>query len=48
MGPAHIIVSGLAIGTAPDADTDGFANGTDANSNASDDDSEGSADEGND
>ena len=45
-GPSHTITSGLEIGTAPDMDTDGFANGTDANSNATDDDSEGSTDEG--
>ena len=45
-GPQHAIVSGLQIGTAPDSDSDGFANGSDANSNATDDDSEGTADEG--
>ena len=45
-GPSHNIISGLAIGTAPDADTDGFADGTDDNDDATDDDTEGTADEG--
>ena len=46
-GPSHIIDSDIYIGsTVPDADTDGFANGTDANDDATDDDTEGTADEG--
>ncbi len=45
-GPSHVVISGLQIGTAPDADTDGFADGTDTNGDASDDDTEGTADEG--
>ena len=45
-GPSHRIDASLAIGTIADNDTDGFGNGVDSNGNASDDDSEGTADEG--
>jgi len=45
-GASHVISGTVYLGaTAPDADTDGFGDGTDNNSDASDDDTEGSDDE---
>ena len=46
VGASHTIVSGIQLGAnPPDADSDGFGDGTDDNGDASDDDSEGSDDE---
>ena len=46
-GPKHSIVAGLHLGkVAPDGEGDAFGDGTDNNGNATDDDTEGTADEG--
>jgi uncharacterized repeat protein (TIGR01451 family) len=46
-GPSHVISPDLYLGsTAPDADTDGFGDGIDTAQNATDDDTQGAADEG--